>query len=117
MKRDCRMLLVTTVLLVLLPAVETSAAGKVLIILRHGFEESNFMLDQEVRPIIKQLTDAGFEVRTALDMGLAFGYGKSAFQVDAKLSEIRTADFVGIVIPCMATGQFPAIALEVASGQ
>lgn len=86
---------------------------KVLLFIRHGRSvDLEFMLQQEVDVMTSMLENAGFKVVVVTDSGEPIKYysyssGKSElFKPDLKLADVRINDYVGIIMPCMAKGEF-----------
>ena len=76
------------------------AQSKVLIIVREASEDMNYAISQEVNPMIKMLTDAGYQAEIATETGTALGTGTSVLQPNTKLSEVDVDKYVGLIIPC-----------------
>jgi hypothetical protein len=86
---------------------------KVLLFIRHGKSvDLEFMIDQEVDVMTSMLEEAGFKVIVATDSGVPIEYYCYSSQKlellkpDLKLADVRVSDYVGIIMPCMAYGEF-----------
>ena len=92
--------------------------GKVLMILRisgtsvlvngksdPGF--TDFMLTKEVQVMKAMLKDAGFDVLTATPSGELVKGSTASLQPDLKLDDVRTSDYVGVIVPCMGSNDPP----------
>ncbi len=62
----------------------------------------NYMLTNEVGVMKDMLTKAGFKVVTASDTGQMLGSGDAALKIDLKIADVKMADYVGLIDPCMA---------------
>lgn len=84
--------------------------GKVLMILRTSYPGlTDLMLTKEAQVMRAILNDAGYDVATATASGeLVQGSGSSAsLQPDLKLDDVRTSDYVGVIVPCMGSNDMP----------
>jgi len=79
--------------------------SKVLIIVREASEDMNYAISQEVNPMIKMLTDAGYQAEVATETGTAIGTGTSVLQPNTKLSEVDVDQYVGLIIPCAVNAE------------
>lgn len=78
-------------------------SNKVLLFIRDGSIDLEFMLKQEAGVMKDVLEKAGFEVAIATVSGEAIEVGSTRLIPDLKLSEVRVNDYVGFILPCMAT--------------
>jgi putative intracellular protease/amidase len=92
----------------------SSIPPKVLIIARETSDNMNMMIENEVKPIQKMIRDAGFDTDIASETKTLLGSGTSTLQPNLALSEVKVADYVGIVIPCMAASDTPKAIPQVA---
>ncbi len=83
----------------------TSRSRQVLMILSETSRNMNFMLTNEVGVMKDMLTQAGFTVVTASDSGQRLGGMNKELKPDLKISDVKVADYVGVIIPCMARMQ------------
>lgn len=93
----------------LLPA-QNVKRGKVLLIAREGtFSDLELMLNSEVGVMTSLLQQAGFEVTVASPSGQPIVAATKTLKPDLKLSDVKIADYVGFVIPCLGvTKELPA---------
>ena len=82
----------------------TNSQTKVLLLLRDGSSDLQFMLRREVGVMRRMLEAAGFEVVAASASGRAMGRGALKIRPVLKLAEIRIADFAGLLLPSLAIG-------------
>jgi putative intracellular protease/amidase len=65
------------------------------------------MLSKEVGVITEMLQKAGFKVVVANASGQPLEGVIHKLNFDLKLTEVNIDDYVGVILPCMATGFFP----------
>jgi len=76
---------------------------KVLLIPREGgSRDIEFMLEKEVGTMKLMLTRAGFKVETATASGGRIVSPGGDLIPDLRLDEVKVADYVGVIMPCMA---------------
>jgi len=81
---------------------------KVLMIAREGYStDLDLMIKNEVGVMTTLLKEAGFEVDIASTSGQPILGPTQKIEKVLRLSEIKSADYVGIIMPCMAVGMFP----------
>ena len=100
-----RMIVLSMVLalcLVLVPGCAKSEPKQVLMILFEKSEDINYMLTNEAGVMKDMLTKAGFKVVAASDTGQLLGSGDTTFKPDLKIADVKVADYVGVIDPCMA---------------
>jgi putative intracellular protease/amidase len=95
----------------------TATAGtgnrpKVLLVLREGSSDLQFMLSREVGVMLRMLEAAGFAVDAASVSGRTLGKGRAMIKPDLKLAEVRLVDFTGVLLPSLAVGLMAPIPLE-----
>ncbi len=81
-----------------------AAAEQVLMIVKENSEDLELMLTKEVGVMTEGLEKAGFEVVVATASGKPMTAGTARLQPDLKLIDVKAKDYVGFIIPCMATG-------------
>ena len=86
---------------------------KVLLFIRHGKSvDLEFMIDQEVDVMTSMLEEAGFKVIVATVSGEPIQYYRYSlkklvlFKPDLKLADVEVNDYTGIIMPCLARGEF-----------
>jgi len=86
---------------------------KVLLFIRHGKSiDLEFLIDQEVDLMTSMLEEAGFKVIVATGSGEPIQYYRYSlkklvlFKPDLKLADVRVSDYTGIIMPCLARGEF-----------
>jgi putative intracellular protease/amidase len=77
---------------------------QVLLLLREGSHDVEFMLTWEVGVMVKMLKAAGLAVVVASASGRTVGRHAMKLKPDLKLAEVRVADYAGIILPSMAVG-------------
>jgi putative intracellular protease/amidase len=77
---------------------------RVLLLLREGSHDVEFMLTREVGVMVEMLEAAGLAVAVASASGRTMGRHTVKLKPDMKLAEVRAADYAGIVLPSMAVG-------------
>jgi putative intracellular protease/amidase len=81
---------------------------KVLLIIREGYSHNlSYVLENEVWPMRMMLGRAGFKVETATAAGYPIVSSSRDLEPDLKLMNAKAADYVGVIIPCMAVGSIP----------
>jgi putative intracellular protease/amidase len=77
------------------------AQKKVLMIAREVNDRSEYEINNEANAMINLLQNAGFEVTVASELGKEIVAGLAHLKVDMKLSEAKTEDYLGVIVPCM----------------
>ncbi len=82
------------------------SGGPVLLILREHFGpgDKQYMDTNEAGMMKSMLEEAGFKVVIASASGRTFLRGDITLESDLKLAEVKIADYVGFIIPCMSLG-------------
>ena len=81
---------------------------KVLLIPREGYSgDIELMLKKEVGVMTSMLKKTGFEVVVATVSGQPIVAPTTTLEPDLKLADVKVADYVGFIMPCMAVGLFP----------
>jgi putative intracellular protease/amidase len=91
-------------------SVEPKSASKVLLILREGTSpfdaaKAETALTEEVGVMISMLNKAGFQVVVASASGQPVVGTSTTLVPDFKTADVKSADYVGVVMPCMALGE------------
>ena len=77
--------------------------GKVLLVAKEGTSaDLDYMITHEMEVMTRMLEGAGFEVVVASPTGAPQSGETLTFTPDLRLSDVRMADFAGIIMPCMA---------------
>ena len=101
------------VVILLSPVVASAIAdaqgiSQVLMIPREGKSSNlDFMLSRQVFVMIEMLQKAGFKVVVASVSGQPLEGVIHKLNFDLKLAEVSIDEYVGLILPCMAVGQFP----------
>jgi putative intracellular protease/amidase len=96
------------VALVMLSSAVAQQRSKVLMIVNEGkSSDLELMLTQEVGVMRSLLQQAGFDVVVSTASGQPLAAGAAQLKPDLRLSDVRVADYVGVIMPCMATGGAP----------
>jgi protease I len=89
---------------------------KVLLFMRDGSPDLEYMLDREVGTMKRILEQSGFKVAVATLDGSSFSAGSIRMRADLALADVNAADYAGFMLPCMAAGnpapQIPAEAVN-----
>jgi putative intracellular protease/amidase len=80
------------------------SAPRVLMFIRNGSPDLEFMLRREVGVMKDVLERSGFKVTVATLDGRLLSAGPIRLQPDIKLSDVNVADYEGFIMPCMAAG-------------
>ncbi len=94
--------LVLALLAVLVPGCAPAQPKQVLILIFETSDDMNYMLANEVGVMKDLLTKAGFKVVTASDTGQTLGSGDTTLKPDLKIADVKLADYVGLMDPCVA---------------
>jgi putative intracellular protease/amidase len=95
-------------LLMISAIAEAQSTSKVLMIPREGKSANlDLMLSKQVFVMTELLKKAGFKVVVASISGQPLEGVIHKLNFDLKLSEVNIDDYVGVALPCMATGLFP----------
>jgi putative intracellular protease/amidase len=87
---------------------EAETIPQVLMIPREGKSANlDLMLSRQVFVMIEMLQKAGFKVVVASVSGQPLEGVIHKLNFDLKLTEVNIDDYVGVALPCMATGLFP----------
>jgi putative intracellular protease/amidase len=90
--------------LVMLSFACTQQRGKVLMLVNEAkSEDLELMLTKEVGVMKDLLQKAGFEVVVATASMQPLAAGSAKLNPDLKLSDVKVADYKGVIMPCMAT--------------
>ncbi len=78
--------------------------GKVLMVVREGkfLGEVELMLNDEVGVMTGLLSKAGFELKIGSPSGQLIVAGTKTLRPDARLSEVKMAEYEGFLIPCVS---------------
>ncbi len=90
------------------------SAPKVLLYVRDGSADLEYMLKMEAGVMKDLLEKSGFKVVVATVSGSKLSAGSASLQPDLKLTDVDVAGYAGFIIPCMAAGDTadPKIAPE-----
>ena len=99
-------LMLVPVLLLLLfqGCTATKAPKKVLIIPREGSADLKMALTKEYMVMANGLREAGYSIEVATLSGRELKASTIGLTPDKKLSDVRTKDYAGIMMPCMNAG-------------
>jgi putative intracellular protease/amidase len=83
-------------------------APKVFMFIRDGSRDLDLMLQLEVGVMLRMIEEAGFTVDVATASGEAMVTDSVAVTPTVSLDQIDIADYVGVILPCMAPAEdFP----------
>lgn len=105
MKKQITLTLLTLVMaFISISGLHSQESSKVLLIIRDGSPDLEFMLKEEVGVMKETLEAAGFKVDIATLTGEAISAGSVSLKPDLKLKDVSVLNYDGIILPCMATG-------------
>jgi putative intracellular protease/amidase len=78
-------------------------SGKVLLFMRDGSVDLEFMLKEEVGVMKETLEEAGYKVDIVTLTGESISAGSVKLKPDLKLNDVSVLDYDGFILPCMAT--------------
>ena len=101
-------LLILSLLTLILTSMSNSVlhsqeSGKVLLFIRDGSADLEFMLKEEVGVMKETLEEAGFKVDIVTLTGESISAGSVKLKPDLKLNDVSVLDYDGFILPCMAT--------------
>ena len=107
MKRVMVILAVSLSILISFTPAITADAPKILLILPDALNPQylDTVLNKEVSVMKSMLEKAGFKVAAATTDGLPIKSSTVTFTPDLKLSDVKGDDYVGVIIPCMGSGE------------
>jgi len=73
-------------------------------VLRENSSDLEYMLHREVGVMVAMLEAAGLAVVTASESNRPMGQGVSKIKPELKLGDVRTEDYVGLLLPSLAVG-------------
>jgi putative intracellular protease/amidase len=76
-------------------------APKILLFIKEGSPQLEYMLTNEVGKISEIIKQSGFEVSIATISGEVLKSGSITVKPDLKLSEVNIDEYAGVIIPCM----------------
>jgi putative intracellular protease/amidase len=85
---------------------------KVLLFMRSGSGDLEFILKKEVLVMKDALERSGFKVVVATLDGSDFSAGSTTVKADIKLGEAKVADYAGFILPCMMVASYPEPAIS-----
>jgi protease I len=80
---------------------------KVLLFMRNGSGDLEYMLKREVLVMKDTLERSGFKVVIATLDGSDFSAGSTTVKADIKLVEAKVVDYAGFILPCMMVASYP----------
>jgi len=84
------------------------SGSKVLLIPREGYSQDiDLMLTREVGVMMRMLRGARFKVEVATASGMTIVSPARDLKPDLRLADVKVADYVGFIMPCMAVGGIP----------
>ena len=106
-----RFLIIVTILLSMAVCgalAHAESGSKVLLMPREGISNDiDLMLTKEVGVMTSMLKKAGFEVVVVTVSGKPIVAPTTTLEPDLKLADVKVADYVGFIMPCMAVGLWP----------
>lgn len=77
------------------------SSPKVLLFIKEGSPQLEFMLTNEVGKMIEIIKQSGFEVVVATISGETLTAGSTTIEPDLKLREVNIDEYTGFILPCM----------------
>jgi putative intracellular protease/amidase len=87
--------------------VYASDAPKVLLFMRSGSGDLEFMLKNEAMVMKDALARSGFKVVIATLDGSGLAAGSITIKADIKLADAKIDDYAGFILPCMMVASYP----------
>ena len=84
-----------------------SGTPSVLLFMRSGSADLEYMLKNEVMIMKDALERSGFKVVVATLDGSDFSAGAMTVKADIKLAEAKMVDYAGFILPCMMVASYP----------
>jgi len=78
-----------------------TGSPKILLFIKEGSTELEYMLTNEVGKMSEIIKQSGFEVTIATISGKVLNSGSVTVKPDLKLSEVNIDEYAGVIIPCM----------------
>jgi putative intracellular protease/amidase len=85
----------------------TGGTPKVLLFMRSGSADLEYMLKKEVMVMTDTLGKSGVKVVVATLDGSDFSAESVTVQADIKLAEAKVDDYAGFILPCMMVASYP----------
>lgn len=85
----------------------TEDTPRVLLFIRDGSMDLEYMLEHEAGVMKASLEQAGFDVDVATATGGPLSAGTVSFEPDLKVADARAGQYAGMIIPCMAAEDVP----------
>jgi putative intracellular protease/amidase len=79
------------------------SAPKVLLFIKDGSEQLEYMLTNEVGKMSEMIKQSGFDVTIATISGEVLTGGSVTVKPDLKLSEVNIDEYAGFILPCMVS--------------
>jgi hypothetical protein len=103
MRKTPFLVAIALVCMVLVPNLYASSPDVVLILIsREGGRDPDLMIKKEVGVMMDMLKQAGFVVKVSSPAGKAIVGSKITLTPDLKNADVVIADYVGVMMPCMA---------------
>jgi putative intracellular protease/amidase len=80
---------------------------RILVLVREVSEDMEFMIKNEVQPMIEQVKEAGYNVVIASESGKPITTKNQKLVPDVKLADAAILDYDGVIVPCMMAGSMP----------
>ncbi len=102
MKR--RTILIVATFVIVSTVGSLAMAEQVLMIVKENSGDLELMLNKEVGVMKEMLEQSGFDVVVATASGQRLAAGTATLEPDLKLADVKSADYSGVIIPCMGSG-------------
>lgn len=103
-KKEVVMKLLLSLIFICSILTTSAKSHKVLLFIRDGSPQLEFMLTNEVGPMKELIEKSGYNVIIATISGETIKAGSVTIKPNTKLSLVNVNDYVGFIFPCMATG-------------
>jgi putative intracellular protease/amidase len=90
---------------VLLPSILfAETTRQILMIAREVSEDMEFMIKNEVQPMLNQIREGGYSIIIATESGKELTAHAQRLVPDLRLDDVKIADYCGVIVPCMMVG-------------
>jgi putative intracellular protease/amidase len=104
MKRLCLRLLFLVVIIGAIPFGGCARQPQILIYVRDGSSDFEYMLTQELGVMKSMLEEAGLRAVVATESEESYYHLRAALNPDISLTDVEVSQYAGFLLPCMAAG-------------
>ena len=106
-KGDAMKRLFIAAALITISLAHAGGTSEVLLFMRSGSADLEFMLKKEVMVMKGTLEQSGYKVVVATLDGSDFSAGSVTVKADIRLAEAEVDDYAGFILPCMMVASYP----------